>query len=349
MGDNDRNDPAVATDGPPRRRLLRLFLLAGLVVVGLAIVSFLYRDHLSRLWHVEVAQGNRFPPGVLADYVPEDSQAMLAVNVRQLRDSPAGRQQLAPALHQLIRRAGGRLHWMDLLGINPIDDLDYLQISFGPAAGGEPLWLIHGRFDRSRVQMGPDKLQETSLDHVRVWAYTDRRAKQTTIVAPVGDMLVVGESRGRVQAALKQARNPGPLAVRDATLRDLLTKVDHRQTVWLAASLKGLGPIIAEIEDYWLKLLLHPLLVHAESVYGEIICGEEMRSELHFRAATEEEAIQLEMSLQGIRELAGDGASLLVRQKELLPLLRLLGTSQVRRDGTMILLRCRLAADHEEK
>lgn len=348
MGEHDRNDALVATDGRPRRRLGRLFLLAGLVLAGLVVVAFFFGDRLSNLWHAENDLGNGFPLGALADYVPEDSQAVLAVNVHQLLDSPRGREQMAPALQYLIRHAGGRLRWMDLLGINPIDDLDYLQISFVPPSSGEPLWLIRGRFDRSRIQTGPDKLQETKLDPYRVWEYIDRRAKRSTIIAPVGDLFVAGESRGRVRAALKHASNPRPIAVRDGTLREVLPQVDRRQTVWLAASLKGLGSL-SGIEDYWLRLLLRPLMAHAESVYGGILCAEDVRAELCFRAATEEDAASLEKSLLSIRDLAGEGASLLVRQKEMLPLLRLLGSGEIRRDGTMILLHSRLAADQLKK
>jgi hypothetical protein len=161
-------------------------------------------------------------------------------------------------------------------------------------------------------------------------------------------MLVVSESRGRVQAALKQASHPHALEMRNASLRDLLPKVDRRRTVWVAASLKGFGPT-SGIEDYWLRLLLRPLMSHTESVYGGISCAEDVRADLLFRAATEAAAERLGMSLQNIRDLAGEGASLLVGQKELLHLLRLLGSGEIHRDGTTILLRCRVAEDQLEK
>lgn len=342
MGGNDRNNPLAAMDGIPRRRLRNLLLLTGLLLAGLGLGGFLFRDRLQHLWHIEDDLGKRFPPGALAEYVPEDSQAVLAVNVRQLQESPAGRQQqqLAPAVQLFIHRSGGRVHWIDLLGINLFDDLDTILISFAPATGEEPLWLIRGRLDRSSMQIGPNKLHETSLDRFRVWEYSDRREKRTTIIAPVGDMVVVSESRVRMRAALEQASNPRPLVVRNRALDELLTKVDRQQALWFAASFKELGPL-TEIEDYWLKLLLRPLLAHAESAYGEITCADDLRAELHFRAATAEEAGQLEMSLESIRNIVREGASLLIRQKELLPLLRLLGAGEIHRDGTMILLNCR--------
>ena len=111
--------------------------------------------------------------------------------------------------------------------------------------------------------------------------------------------------------------------------------MDRRQSVWLAASIKSLGPI-SGIDNFLLKMVLRPLPAHAESVYGGIVCSEDMQAELHFRTATAAEAAQLENDLASIRDLVREGSWLLGRQKELLPLLGLLGTAQIRRDGRMM-------------
>lgn len=347
MGENDRIDPSIAMDGSAHRPLRRLPLWAGVTLAALTVLlCFLFRDWLLNRWRGVDDLGNRFPPGALLDYVPEDSEAVLAVNVRSLLESPVGNR-LMPLLQQMIRRGERQLPWMDLLGLNPIDDLDSLQISFAPGTSGEPLWLARGRLDRSRIQIGPDKLQETTVDHFRVWEYTERRPKRRTWIAPVGDMLVVSETPGRALSALKQASAPRPIAVRDATLRELLTKVDRRQSVWLAASIKSLGSI-AGIEDPFLKLVLRPLLEHSESVYGSIACREDVQVELHFRAATAEGAQRLEAVLQSMCEAAPGLGYLLGRQKELLLLLRLLGSGKTHREGNEVLLHCELAADQLE-
>lgn len=349
MGDYGTNDPTKDMQGVPRRRLWRTCLLAGVLGAALALLlGFLFRDGLLRIWRGDNDTSNRFPSGVLADYVPEDSEAVLAVNVRTLRESPLGWQQLGPSVQQLLRQAERRLRWLDLLGLKPLDDLDSLNISFAPAIGGEPLWLARGRLDRSRIQTGPNKLHEATLDHFRVWEYVDRPAKQTTLLTPVGDMLIVSETRSRLLAALQQASDPWPVAVRDATLRQLLGQVDRQQSLWLAASIKSLGAI-AGIDNYLLKLVLRPLLAHAESVYGGISCGEDVRAEFHFGASTDEDAARLETALQSICETAPGAALFLGRQKELLPLLRLLGAAKIRRDGKMILLRSRLTETQREE
>ncbi len=207
---------------------------------------------------------------------------------------------------------------------------------------------VRGRLDRSRIRIGPDKLSEKTIDHFRAWEYTDRRARRTTLLVPLGDLLVVSETPSRVLATLKQASDPQPVCVRDATLREMLTKVDRRQNLWLAASIKKLGPI-SGIDNYLLKMVLRPLLAHADSVYGGITCADDLHVELHFHAATDDAATLLETDLRSICEAAPTASLLMDRQKELLPLLRLLGACQISREDRMILLSCRLTADQLER
>lgn len=344
MGDDDRNDRVSATDGLVRRRPRRLFLLAGLLGAGLALLlGILLRDVIPGPWRQGAARDNPFPPGALADYVPEDSEAVVAVDLCSLRESPVGRR-LTPALKQLVGKGERRFRWIDLLGIKPFDDLDNLLMSFAPGSGGQPLWLARGRFDRSRFQVGPDRLEKTTVEHYRVWEYRDRQANRSTLLAPVGDALVVSDTPARVLAALDQASHPRSLAVRDAALGELLATVDRGQTLWLIVSFKHLGHL-AEFDSAWMKLVLTPLFKYADSVYGGVTCAEDLRAELHFHAASEENAERLEADLKNIRDLAPGAALLLGRQRELLPLFRLLGSAQTSRDGKNVSLRCRLAAD----
>ncbi len=339
-------DDSTIDRNPQRCRPWRPFVLAGAIGVGLALlVGIIFRDWIPGPWRSDGLLDTRFAADALVDYVPEDSEAVLVVNPHPALESPAGRM-LAPSLQQLLRQGEHRFRWLDLLGIHSFDDLDYLQISFAPSSGGQPLWLAHGRLDPARFQIGPDKLQAKTFDHFRVWEYADRPAKRLTLLAPAGDTLLVSDTPERVLAALSQARNPRPVTIRDALLRGLLAKVDRRQSLWFAASFQKLGAV-ARIDHFLLEMMLRPLFTHAESLYGGLDCGEDVRAELHFHAATEESAAMLETDLQHICNVAQEisqGAALLLRQKELVPLVRLLGTGKTSRAGKSVSLRCRLPA-----
>lgn len=344
MGDAKHTDPLKATDGQPRRHPWRPYLWAGLLGAVLALLlGLLFRAGFPLSWPWSGAQENLFRPGALSDYIPEDSEAVVAVDVRSLRESPTGRQ-VMPSLRQFIRQGEQRLRWPTLTGINSVEDLDSLTISFAPGSGGQPLWLARGRFDPARFQLGPDRLQVKTAEHYRVWEYQDRPARRSVWLAPAGDTLIVSATPSRVLAALEQGRHPATVEVRDASLRESLGEVDRTQTLWLAVSFKHLGSA-SEVESTWLKMILTPLFRYAESVQGGLICAEDVRAELHFRAATEENATRLEADLQNLRDLVPGAVLLLGRQREFVPLLRLLGSAQTSREGKMISLSCRMTAE----
>lgn len=334
---------ATNDDRSDRSRALGHVSCCSFVVAGaILVLIYLLGVSLYRSWHGE-DRAKSVSSEALADYVPADSQIVLAVNARQLLATPIGQQRLGPFFQKMFDQAERELSWLEWIEVKSVNDIDTLLISFAPGSREEPLLLARGRFDCTHFQTGPDKLQEKSLDGFRVWEHRDRFAKQPTLLAAVGDTLVVSDGAGRVQAALKLASDPQPIQVRDPVLRDLLGKVDRRQCLWLAASLRSLGPI-SGIDNYLLKMVLRPLLAHAESVSGGITCGEDIQVALQMSAATDEDAVQLETDLKSLCE-AAPGAALLSRQSEWLPLLRLLGAGQIQRDGKTIRLRSRLTAD----
>ncbi len=344
MGDNNSVDRSTSPDGVPRRHSWRIFFAGVTVIVLVLLLGFLFRDRIPDLWRADDVSDNTFPAGALSDYVPEDSEAVLAVNLRELRETPTGRRLLEPALKRLVLEKDERFDWIDCLGVHPLDDLDFLQISFAPSRGEQPLWLARGRFDPSRFQIGPGKLQKKTLDHFRVWEYAARPSKRVTSLALVGDALVAGETPTRLIVALRQASNPHLIIIRDRTLRELLTKADRRQNVWLVASLRKVGPA-ARIHNFMLQSILNPLFNQAEGVHGGLTCAEDVRAEFHFRTATEDGAAKLEMELNNIVLLAQGAPVLWSQEKELLPLLRLIAAGQVSREKNTISLRCRLAGN----
>ncbi len=312
--------------------------------VILLIAAFFFRDALWNWWTGGLEAEDHFATGALDDYVPEDSEAILVADLRSLLQSPVGRRHLKPIVQQLLRRTDALPRWLELLGVNPENDLDLIRISFAPGSGGSPLWLMRGRFDRTRAHIGPDKLREKRLGRYRLWEYNDTAAKQTTLLALAGDTLIVGETQDRVREALEQAHDPRSISVRDATLGTLLTKVDRRQPLWVAASIKSLGSI-ANIDNYLLRMVVNPLFQNANSLYGGVKVADDLRLELTVATTTAEQADRLQFDLRDMRDAAPGAALLLGDQKELAPLLRLLGSTKIGREGKVLRLHGRLAAD----
>jgi hypothetical protein len=311
---------------------------AGLFVVlaaALALGAFLFLRYRG----VAEPEPEPFPPDALDGYVPADSAALITLNVRSLSEAPFFQGRLRPTLNRLVRRGAASQRWMDLAGIDPAANLDRLQISFAAGDPEHPLWLARGRFSPARFQVGPGKLQPRVERGRRVYEYTDPDFGPM-LLAPVGDTLVVSAARGRVDDALAYAAGHRAAPLRYPALAALLKQVDQKQAVWLAASLEDFGPV-GRMEG--MELVLRPVLTHARTVAGSLHAADDLRADFTFQARDADAARLLEDSLKSAILLA-QGARLLGIDRDLLPLLQLMGSGETTRDGTAVTLRCRLPA-----
>ena len=283
--------------------------------------------------------GPVFAADALADYLPANAGAVYTLNLRQTLASPAGRR-LADPMRRFLATEKGSHPWMDDLGADPINDVDWAQFIFCPPDLDHPLVLLRGRFDPTRFAVGPGKLHETSDGRFSFFELPGR----PTSLAMVGDYLVVCDSRPRFLAALNYAAAPRPVVLEDARLAGLLRQVDREQNVWLAVSFGKLGPI-PRLADFGLETVLRPVLRHAESVSGGLTTAADVRGDFVFRAHTDADAKELDQDLIASCTVAQGAYLLPGLDPSLLPLLEFMGTGATARDGREITLRCRLPAD----
>ena len=92
-----------------------------------------------------------FAADALADYVPPDAGAVYTINQRQALDTPAGRRLAAP-LRRFLEGEKTVRPWLDGLGIDPIEDVEESQFLFCPPDLDQPLVLLRGRFDATRLR-----------------------------------------------------------------------------------------------------------------------------------------------------------------------------------------------------
>jgi hypothetical protein len=284
-----------------------------------------------------------FAADALDGYLPADAGAVYTLNQRKALDAPAGRRLLVP-LGRLLEKESTYQSWLGSLDADPIKDVDWAQFVISAPELNQPLVLLRGRFDAGRFRVGPGKLQSATEGRFRFYQKTDPRTRQTANLAQAGETLVVSDSKPRFLAALSHAADAGPVRLQDDRLRELLRQVDQRQCLWLAVSFDKLGPI-PRVNNFALELVARPILVHAESVYGGVTCDDDVRAEFVFTARGDADAADLETAIKSSCQVA-QGAYLLPGvEREMLPLLRLVGTGATSRDGRTVVLRCRLPAD----
>ncbi len=321
----------------------RSFLWYGCIFPAAALLGAAGCSGTAAPHPAEAAAGPAFADGALDGYLPPDAGAVYTIHLRQALETPAGRGLVAP-LRRFLEGEGTVRPWLDCLGADPLHDVERLQFVFAPPDLNQPLVLLKGRFDASRLRAGRGLLREASDGPFRFYEAPGPAHGPATDLAPVGDVLAASTSRPRLLAALNYAVSPNAAELQDACLSDLLREVDRDQTVWLAVSLRKLGPI-PRLTDFGLETVLRPVLRHAESVQGGVRFGDEVRGEFVFRAPTEADASELDQNIQAACEIA-QGVDLLPGvEPALAPLLRLLGTGTTHREGRTVTLRCAATAD----
>lgn len=314
----------------------RWLVLASLLVVGLSLVAavlfyFGWIPGLRKDTPIEA-----FPPQALADYLPADTAAVYGFDVRQILTSSRVQEHFGEQLKMLAQKGSAALPWMKLTGLKLLEDVDRIRVLVSSEDPFHPVWVFQGRFPRGRFKVGPSSLEEKIENRFRLYEYHDPTTKTATYLAPAGTYLVVSGSRDRVLAALNYAAAPTGPAPRTA-VTELLKGVDTKQGLWLAAAFHRFAGLKADIP--YLSLVLNPILLHARTVAGGMTFGDKLVGDFHFQVADEEAATRLEDVLASSCKAARGFAELL-GNSEWTPVLRLMGTGEVHREGTRVDLHC---------
>jgi hypothetical protein len=325
---------------PEHGRSWRLPLLLAAVLVALAGAGGLL------LWYRHApasALSNDVSGEELAAYLPEDAALVAEADVRRLQRSSAfvrlaERQLLAQVPRSLVQRR------TELLGVHFAEDVDRLRLVASAHGLARPLLLFRGRFDVGRFQVGRDRLRpldEPGPDGRQLHLLEDRpQGGPAAWLAAADGCLLYSEARERVTAALAAAARRQPPAPRDARLRAALEAVDRRQTLWLAVSLEGLGPV-PRLPDSVHEMVLRPVLTHAAAVYGGLTLTDEAHLRLVFRCRDDRAATELEQQLQNICDVARGVLTADLAPPDAVPVVRLVAAGQVRRDGVAVTLEAR--------
>lgn len=341
------NDPLPGSV-PPRRRPTGALVVGVAVLLGLGCALWLWRPWVTGARPLI----ETFPAGALDEYVPENAAAVLDLNMKQLGSSPVVQQHLKAPLDHLVQRAESNHHWAALVGIDPFKDVEWLRVVFVGGDTANPLWIAKGRFDPARFQVGPGKLQPKVVDRFRVFEAPDAGGATAT-VAHAGDYLVACDSQAHLLDALNHAADGKKSEPADALLRDQLKAVDRKQSVWLAVSLTKLGPV-PRLHSDAAERVLRPVFNRAQAAQGGFTFGDDLQANFAMRARDEAAAAELEQGLKSKTDFVRDLArtwelslrlGLFKGERDLLPVLRLVGTGEVSRDGATVRLRCRLPAD----
>ncbi|HEY7315040.1 MAG TPA: hypothetical protein VH643_37185 [Gemmataceae bacterium] len=189
-------------------------------------------------------------PGRAADldpYLPDDTENVLNLNVRQILDSPLIKKHALEAGQEALRGNDQIQDILKDLGFDPFKDLDRVIVaSPGGTEKDRGLVIVHGRFDLDKFKAKGEEAAKNNPDNLKITKILGGKHLLYEVNLPDYDMplfvalagrdtLLVSAGKDYVVDALKKMGKSDKPALKNKDFKTLLEKVDGRQSLSLAA------------------------------------------------------------------------------------------------------------------
>lgn len=250
--------------------------------------------------------------------LPNDTAAVLTINVRQILDSPIARKQFIEHAKAELDKNKEAGETFKALGFDPFQDVSTITLA-GPN-GGEGLMIFHGKFDPAKFKTGAEDYSKKNADKLKVVKEGDYTLYQTQLPNPatrmtqdmylaiIDETTLAGARKSEyvVEALDKKAGKK----TQDLSkgLKDLLAKADPKQNVSFVVTEEALGkgPLAAVPQ-------VQQFLQDVKGVRGGFTVAEDVRMNIVFTSTSGETAQALSdrikdglVALQGLLALPAD-------------------------------------------
>lgn len=277
-------------------------------------------------------------------YLPEDTEVISALNIRQLLDSPLIRKHGVKLLRDFIDNNQEVKTVLQDLGFDPLKDLDRITTA-GPGGkdADKGLLIIHGRFDLAKFHAKANDVVRDNGDVLRIHKLADGTGGQFIVYEVVPAELpnplfvvlasektiLVSPGKDYVIDAVKRKDKP---VLKSKDFQALLEKMDARQSFSIAALGSALAK--AELPDH-----AKGVLQNLDAIGGGITLSEDINLELVGSARTVQSAKEINQTLN---DALNQGLALLsliaTQQKDLAPVVDIVKTIKcTARDKTVII------------
>ncbi len=277
-------------------------------------------------------------------YLPNNSDAVITINVKMLLDSAIGKKVLEMAKQNLQHDAGAQ-KILEAIGVDPFKDIDLVLI--GSPGGNDPdkaLAVIQGKFDPSKIQAVAAKAAENNADNLKIekvgtinlYTITPPGKNQKVSYAALLDEKVLVGSANResvVEAIDKKAGKVKPELKK--ALTELMAKSDSKQAITVAVTEGAIQGRLAG---------------QAKSVTGGLTVTEDIKLDFNVNAKDEKAANgiadELKEGLNFVKALV-DG--LKNRNERYAPLAEIVDTLSVKADASTVAIKGEISKSVLEK
>jgi hypothetical protein len=323
------------------------------------------------------------PLGRAADidpYLPEDTESVLNVNVRQILDSDLIKKNVLELAQEALRGNDEVQDVLKDLGFDPFTDLERIIVA---APGGTDkdrgLVIVHGRFDVAKFKAKAEKVAKDDEDHLKIHRilggkhllyevtvperdeslYVALPSRDTLLVSPGKDYIIdalkkLGKedkpaAKGKETRSSDSGKSAGVLpldkpALKNKKFQELLEKLDTRQSVSLAVvKTPGLTKALEDAPGD-IKAMLDAI----QALGGGLTISDEVKLNLVATTKTAKKANELRESAKAGLDLVLAGLSAFA-QANPTPELELAGdiikTVRIKNNGSTVVITGRITSD----
>jgi hypothetical protein len=284
-------------------------------------------------------------------YLPDDTDFVLVLNVKQILGSPLIQKHALDELKAMIKGNSEASKHLEALGFDPFKDLNTVTTAF-TISKGEPkgLLIAQGSFDVAKFEHQAEDLTKEKPNTLKISKEgkhkiyelkTDQQPAYICIVEP--QTIVASNDKQYVLDAVGKAA--GKQANIKREVRDLIEKADVNQSLWFGVTGSSLlnsdGANNPDAKKIFEKL---------DSVKGSIALNRDAKMVIEFATKGADAAKELSEILRGYLDQAkGLLAALAGDKKELAAAVAFIDAMKVETAGNSVLLKAEASEDKIEK
>jgi hypothetical protein len=283
-------------------------------------------------------------------YLPDDTDFVLVLNVKQILGSPLVQKHALDELKAMIKGNSEATKHLEALGFDPFKDLNTvtMAVSIGK---GEPkgLMIAQGSFDVAKFERQAEELAKDKPTTLKILTegkhkiYEMKTEQQPAFISFVEPQTIVASNDK--QYVLDALGKGGKQANIKREVRELIEKADVNQSLWFAVTGSSLlnsdGANNPDVKKIFEKL---------ESVKGSITLTRDAKMVIEFATKGADAAKELSEMLQGYLDQAkGLLAALAGDKKELAAAVAFIDAMKVETAGNSVLLKAEASEDKIEK
>jgi hypothetical protein len=224
----------------------------------------------------------------LDPYLPEDSEVVINLNVRQIVDSDLFKKNALEAAQEALRGNDQIQDILKDLGFDPFKDLDRLIVAAPVRAENDRgLLIAHGRFDAAKFKAKGEEAAKDNPDNLKIhkvlggkhilYEVNTPDLDAPFFVALAGrDTILVSPGKDYVVDALKKVGQTEKPTLKNKNFQSLLEKVNDRQSLSVAlvkapAVQDALAKLPGEVKEMVEKI---------QAVSGGVTLTDEVKLEL---------------------------------------------------------------------